>query len=75
MLVLIGIIIGFDFDLNTNQIYYGDRDDSSIWGVSITKISTFQDNRYVLVKNTTVWDLCYDWINHLLYWTDDKYVC
>lgn len=68
----LGIIYSMDFDLEENVIYYGDRDDFSIWKVSINRVSNLQDDRLLVVSNTSVWGLTYDWINHYLYWTDDK---
>ena len=69
---MLGIIFGIDFSVEDNVIYYGDRDNSTIWSVSINRISDIQDDRTLLVSNTTVWDITYDWINHYLYWTNDK---
>lgn len=67
----IGIIYGIDFDRDNNVIYYGDRNNTSIWSVSIDRITNLDDGRFLLVSNTTVWGIAYDWINGFLYWTDD----
>lgn len=63
-----------DFDLENNVIYYGDRNSSYIWRVSIDRVSSLQDDRTLIATNATVWSMSYDWINGYLYWTDDMYV-
>ena len=70
----LGIIYGIDFDLKSNVIFYGDRNDSSIWTVSLNRISDLQDDRSKLISDTTVWDISFDWINNYLYWMDDRLV-
>ena len=60
-----------DFDLENNSIYYGDRNSSSIWRVSIDRITTLQADHTLLATDVMVWSICYDWINGFLYWTDD----
>lgn len=67
----LGMIYAMDFDPVRNVIYYGDRNESTIWSVSINRISGLQDDRILLASNTTAWDISYDWINDHLYWTDD----
>ena len=68
----VGLIYGMDFNSDDNVIYYGDRDSLSIFQVSVNRLSLLQDDRRLLLNNTRVWDLSYDWINEHLYWTDDR---
>lgn len=69
-----GIIYGFDYDMNSDFLYYGDRGHQSIWKVPLVRLSSSSDDRILVVRNTTAWDLTVDWINGYLYWTDDRYV-
>ena len=70
-----GVIYGFDYDMNSEFLYYGDRGHQSIWKVPLVRLSSSSDDRILVVRNTTAWDLAVDWINGYLYWTDDRYVC
>ncbi len=60
-----------DFDLVNNRIYFGDRNSSDIWSVSTERFTFVRDDRTLIVPNTTVWSIEYDWIKNYLYWTDD----
>ena len=60
-----------EFDLENEVVYFGDRNESSIWRVSFNRLTSQQDDRTLLVSNVTAWALSYDWISGVLYWTDD----
>ena len=67
-----GLIYGMDFDLQNRVLYYGDRNDSSIWSVSLERLTRASDGRQLLVEGVTAWGVAYDWENRYLYWTDDR---
>ena len=66
-----GLIYGMDFSAVDGVMYYGDRNKMSIWQVSVNRLSSLMDDRKMLLGNTSVYDMSYDWINGYLYWTDD----
>ena len=71
--VVSGVIYAMDYDPLEDMLYYGDRlSNSGIWRVSADRLTDLQDGRTLLVNNTTVWSMSYDWINGYLYWTDDS---
>lgn len=69
--ICVGNIYAMDFDLVNNVVYYGDRNASSIWKVSINRLTPLQDDRTLILSNATAWDISYDWMNGYIYWTDD----
>ena len=67
-----GLIYAMDFDLQNGVLYYGDRNGSSIWSVSLERLTGASDGRQLLVEGVTAWGMAYDWENRYLYWTDDR---
>lgn len=67
-----GLIYAMDFDLQRGVLYYGDRNGSSIWRVSLKRLTGASDDRQLLVEGATAWGIAYDWINDDLYWSDDR---
>ena len=67
-----GLIYAMDFDLQRGVLYYGDRNGSSIWRVSLKRLTGASDDRQLVVEGATAWDMAYDWINDNLYWSDDR---
>ena len=68
------MIYGIDYDPRHSRLFYGDRDSAAIWTVSVSGVSSVQDDRSLVVANASVWDLTYDWLNAYLYWTEDRSV-
>ena len=67
-----GLIYAMQYDPETETVYYGDRNTSTLWKVPLQRLTSSQDDRMLLYNGTTVWGMAYDWINHYLYWTDDR---
>lgn len=60
------------FDISSNSIFFGDRNSSTLWRVSIDRMTDLQDNREQLAEDIHAWGMAYDWIHQTLYWTDDR---
>ena len=67
-----GLIYAMDFDLQRGVLYYGDRNGTSIWRVSLRRLTGASDDRQRMLQGVTAWGMAYDWINDDLYWSDDR---
>lgn len=67
-----GEIYGMDVNFKDGVVYYGDRLKKSIWQVSLKPLLSNVDDRVMLLDNTSVSHMTYDWINRQLYWIDDR---
>ena len=74
MLCYAGLIYALDYDLLNGFLFYGDRNSNTLWKVSLDRPTASQDDRVLLSSNSTAWDMVFDWIADVLYWTDDMYV-
>ena len=70
--IVTGLIYAMEYDPETGTVYYGDRNTSTLWKVSLRRLTSSQDDRMLLYSGVTIWGMTYDWINHHLYWTDDR---
>lgn len=63
-----------DYDAANDLIYFGDRNSSTLWKASLTRLQSSQDDRQLLLTGFHAWDIAFNWIDGLLYWTDDRFV-
>ena len=64
-----GEIYAMDINVADRLLYFNDRSSDILWQIPLE--SPF-DGRRQLSDNVQAWGMVYDWINHYLYWTDDR---
>ena len=70
--IVTGLIYAMEYDLETGTLYYGDRNTSTLWKVPLQRLTSSQDDRTLVYSGISAWGMAYDWINHYMYWTDDR---
>lgn len=66
-----GIIYAMDYNLEQEILYFVDRNSSTLWNVSLYRLTSSRDDRALMLEGVNAWEMAYDWINGYLYWTDD----
>ena len=66
-----GDVFGMDVDSTNGFLYFGDRNNSGLFRVKISDVSTSTDGRTRIVDNVKIWGVAYDWVNEYVYWTED----
>ena len=67
-----GLVYAMDYDLDGGDLYYVDRNTSTLWSVPLERLTDSQDDRVKLLDGIQAWDMSYDWLHGYLYWTDDR---